>query len=71
MRATARSRSDGTITVDGEKVPAYIDVNGEKKSIYVDRHIQANSRHGQLACISCHIGFNAGMHPPRASPRAG
>jgi cytochrome b subunit of formate dehydrogenase len=54
---------DGTITVDGQKVPAYIDVNGEKKSIYVDRHIQANSRHGQLACISCHIGFNAGMHP--------
>ena len=54
---------DGTITVDGQKVPAYIDVNGEQKSIYVDRHIQANSRHGQLACISCHIGFNAGMHP--------
>jgi cytochrome b subunit of formate dehydrogenase len=55
---------DGTITVDGKKVPAYIDVNGEKKSIYVDRSIQANSRHGQLACISCHLGFNAGMHPP-------
>ncbi len=55
---------DGTITVDGQKVPAYIDVNGEQKSIYVDRAIQSNSRHGQLACISCHIGFNAGMHPP-------
>ena len=55
---------DGTITVDGKKVPAYIDVNGEKKSIYVDRSIQANSRHGQLACISCHIGFNARHAPP-------
>jgi cytochrome b subunit of formate dehydrogenase len=54
---------NGTITVDGKKVPAYIDVNGEKKSIYVDRAIQSNSRHGKLACISCHIGFNAGMHP--------
>jgi cytochrome b subunit of formate dehydrogenase len=54
---------NGTITVDGKQVPAYIDVNGQQKSIYVDRSIQANSRHGKLACISCHIGFNPGMHP--------
>jgi predicted CXXCH cytochrome family protein len=54
---------NGTIEVDGEKVPAYIDVAGEKKSIYVDRPLMTASRHGKLACISCHIGFNAGMHP--------
>ncbi len=54
---------DGTITVDGEQVPAYIDVNGQKRSLYVDRAHQGASRHGKLACISCHIGFNAGTHP--------
>ena len=54
---------NGTITVDGEQVPAYIDVAGEKKSIYVDRAIQSNSRHGKLACVSCHLGFNPGLHP--------
>ena len=54
---------DGYIEVDGQKMPAYIDVNGQKKSIYVDRAIQSNSRHGKLACISCHIGFNPGLHP--------
>ena len=58
---------DGYITVDGEQVPAYVDVNGEKKSIYVDRAIQSNSRHGKLACVSCHIGFNPGMHPPEVT----
>ncbi|HTX69513.1 MAG TPA: cytochrome c3 family protein [Thermoleophilia bacterium] len=54
---------DGSITVDGKEYPATIDVNGQQKSIYVDRSIQSNSRHGELACISCHIGFNAGEHP--------
>jgi predicted CXXCH cytochrome family protein len=54
---------DGKVVVDGATYPATIDVNGQQKSMYVDRHIQANSRHGQLACISCHIGFNAGEHP--------
>jgi len=54
---------DGTITVDGKQVPAYVEVNGEKKSIYVDEQVMRASRHGQLACTSCHIGFNAGMHP--------
>ena len=61
---------NGTITVDGEQVPAYIDVAGERKSIYVDRAIQSNSRHGKLACVSCHLGFNPGC-TPRASPRGG
>ena len=54
---------DGKIVVDGATYPATIDVNGQQKSIYVDRHIQSNSRHGELACTSCHIGFNAGEHP--------
>ncbi len=54
---------NGYITVDGQKMPAYIDVGGQKKSIYVDRAIESNSRHGQLDCISCHLGFNAGVHP--------
>ena len=62
---------DGTITTaDGQSFPATIDVAGHPKSLYVDRKIQSNSRHGQLACVSCHLGFNAGEHPPR-SPRAG
>ena len=54
---------DGYITVEGEEVPAWVMVGGEKKSIYVDRPVMSRSRHGQLACVSCHIGFNAGMHP--------
>jgi cytochrome b subunit of formate dehydrogenase len=55
---------NGTITTaDGQQYPATIDVAGQKKSIYVDRKIQSNSRHGQLACVSCHLGFNAGEHP--------
>jgi predicted CXXCH cytochrome family protein len=55
---------DGTIDVDGKKVDAYIDVEGEQKSIYVDEAVHSASRHGKLACVSCHIGFNPGMHPP-------
>jgi cytochrome b subunit of formate dehydrogenase len=50
-------------TADGQEFPATIDVAGQQKSFYVDPKIQSNSRHGQLACISCHIGFNAGKHP--------
>jgi predicted CXXCH cytochrome family protein len=55
---------DGTIDVDGKKVDAYIDVDGEQKSIYVNEAVHAASRHGKLACVSCHIGFNPGMHSP-------
>jgi predicted CXXCH cytochrome family protein len=54
---------DGYILVDGERVSAFITVGGERKSIYVDAAQHAASRHGKLACISCHIGFNAGTHP--------
>jgi cytochrome b subunit of formate dehydrogenase len=54
---------DGTIEVDGQMVPAFIDVNGEKKSLYIDETHMADSRHGKLACISCHVGFNEGVHP--------
>ena len=53
---------DGSIEVNGQKVPATVDVNGQQKSIYVDEHHMADSPHGQLACVSCHIGFKADMH---------
>lgn len=39
-----------------------IDVNGVPKSIYVDRAVYERSRHGRLACTSCHIGFKPGQH---------
>ena len=35
---------DGTIEVDGERVPATIDVAGQPKSIYVNPDIQQNSK---------------------------
>ena len=53
---------NGMITVDGEQIDAFIDVNGERKSIYVDAQKHAATPHGKLACISCHLGFNEGMH---------
>jgi predicted CXXCH cytochrome family protein len=39
-----------------------IDVNGVQKSIYVDRAVYEQSRHGKLACTSCHLGFKPGLH---------
>jgi predicted CXXCH cytochrome family protein len=39
-----------------------IDVKGVQKSIYVDRAIYEQSRHGKLACTSCHLGFKPGPH---------
>jgi predicted CXXCH cytochrome family protein len=39
-----------------------IDVDGEQKSIYVDRAVYEVSRHGKLACTSCHLGFKPGVH---------
>jgi predicted CXXCH cytochrome family protein len=54
---------NGSITVDGEQLPATTEVEGETKSIYVDAAQHASSRHGKLACASCHAGFNAGVHP--------
>ncbi|MFA4964310.1 MAG: cytochrome c3 family protein [Thermoleophilia bacterium] len=53
---------NGFIDVDGERVSIFIDVGGERKSIYVDPATHASSRHGKLACVSCHLGFNEGMH---------
>ena len=39
-----------------------IDVDGVQKSIYVDRAVYEQSRHGKLACTSCHLGFKPGPH---------
>ena len=39
-----------------------IDVDGRQKSIFVDRAVYDASRHGKLACTSCHIGFKPGLH---------
>jgi len=39
-----------------------IDVAGQQKSIYVDRAVYEASRHGKLACTSCHLGFEPGVH---------
>ena len=39
-----------------------IDVDGQQKSLFVDRAVYDASRHGRLACTSCHIGFEPGPH---------
>ena len=39
-----------------------IDVDGVQKTIYVDRAVYEASRHGKLACTSCHLGFKPGPH---------
>ncbi len=39
-----------------------IDVGGEQQDIFVDRALYDASRHGGLACTSCHIGFKPGLH---------
>ena len=39
-----------------------VDVGGEPRSLYVDRAVFEASRHGKLACTSCHLGFKAGPH---------
>jgi predicted CXXCH cytochrome family protein len=39
-----------------------IDVEGQQKSIYVDQAVYEASRHGKLACTSCHLGFKPGPH---------
>ncbi len=48
----------GSPDVKGET----IDVEGQQKSIYVDRAVYEASRHGKLACTSCHLGFKPGVH---------
>ena len=39
-----------------------IDVDGQQKSLFVDSAVYEASRHGHLACTSCHIGFESGPH---------
>ena len=39
-----------------------VDVNGTKTSIAVNQPVYEHSRHGKLACTSCHIGFKPGVH---------
>jgi predicted CXXCH cytochrome family protein len=37
-------------------------VAGQQKSIRVDQAVYEASRHGKLACTSCHLGFKPGVH---------
>jgi predicted CXXCH cytochrome family protein len=39
-----------------------VEVDGQEKSIRVDEAVYKASRHGKLACTSCHLGFKAGPH---------
>jgi hypothetical protein len=39
-----------------------IEVDGRQKGLFVDRAVYEVSRHGKLACQSCHIGFKPGPH---------
>ena len=39
-----------------------VEVDGQQKSLFVDRALYDVSRHGKLACQSCHIGFKPGLH---------
>lgn len=43
-----------------------IDVEGRQKSIFVIRTVYEASRHGKLACTSCHLGFKPGSHSTAA-----
>jgi len=39
-----------------------VDVAGQQKSIRVNQAVYEASRHGKLACTSCHLGFKPGVH---------
>ena len=41
-----------------------VEVDGRQKSIRVNRALYEASRHGKLACTSCHLGFKPGVHTP-------
>ena len=43
------------------KTPTIV-VNGRRVSTYVDRAVFERSMHGKLACTSCHLGFQPGVH---------
>ncbi len=55
--------NDGCFSCHGVrgKTPS-ITVGSEQKSTYVDRARYDASRHGKLACTSCHLGFKPGIH---------
>ena len=62
--------NDGCLSCHGVrgKTPP-VTVGSEQKSTYVDRARYERSRHGKLACTSCHLGFKPGIHD--ASQTAG
>jgi len=39
-----------------------VEVAGRQKSIRVNQAVYEASRHGKLACTSCHLGFKPGVH---------
>lgn len=45
-------------------VDEMVDVDGVQESVGVDKAVYQASRHGKLACTSCHIGFEPGVHTP-------
>ena len=53
--ALQASHNDACLTCHGE--------DAKEARLYVDPAEHAASRHGKLACVSCHLGFNAGVHP--------
>ena len=63
--AFAESPSNGTALSASDNDPclACHGEQGEDERLYVDPAQHAASRHGKLACVSCHPGFNAGVHP--------
>ena len=63
--AFAESPSTGTALQPSHN-DACLECHGEDakdERLYVDPAKHAASRHGKLACVSCHLGFNAGVHP--------
>lgn len=42
--------------------PITVQVDGQGKQASVDAPAYAHSRHGKLACTSCHLGFKPGQH---------
>jgi hypothetical protein len=64
LSALGSSNNDACFRCHGtpEARTQTIDVEGKQKSIFVDRAVYEASRHGNLACTSCHLGFKPGPH---------
>ena len=64
--------NDGCLSCHGVrgKTPP-VTVGSEQKSTYVDRARYERSRHGKLACTSCHLGFKPGIHDASQTATAG